>query len=104
VPPFGGTVGSENSSVATNIKITSIKQLLPISAPASVQIDFVVLGILPDLVQIYASGVGDQIGGFVDKVDINPPENTYGTIITLAAGTRVLHLLVPTNRDQRYPG
>jgi len=60
--------------VATNIKLTSIKQLLPISAPASVQIDFVVLGILPDLVQIYASGVSDQIGGFVDKVDINAPE------------------------------
>lgn len=78
-----------------NVKITSIKQLLPISAPASVQIDFVVLGFLPDLVQIYASGVSDQIGGLVDKVDINPPELEYGTIITLAAGTAFFISLCP---------
>src|SRR5262249_34547255 len=82
-------------SMATNVKITSIKQLQPISAPASVQIQFVVLGILPDLVQIYASGVSGQIGAFVDKVDINPPENTYGTIITLAAGTAFFISLCP---------
>jgi hypothetical protein len=46
-------------------------------------------------VQIYASGVGNQIGGFVDKVDIHPPENTYGTIITLAAGTAFFISLCP---------
>jgi hypothetical protein len=81
--------------MATHVKITSVKQLPPISAPASVQIDFVVLGILPDLVQIYASGRGDQIGGCVDKVDIDPPENTYGTIVTLAAGTAFFISLCP---------
>jgi hypothetical protein len=81
--------------MATNIKITSIKQLQPISAPAQVQIDFIVLGILPDIVQIFASGVSDQVGGFVDKVDINSPENTYTTIITLAAGTAFFLSLCP---------
>jgi hypothetical protein len=81
--------------MATNVQITSIKQLQPISSPASVQIDFVVLGILPDLVQIYASGVSGQVGSFVDKVDINPPENTYGTIVTLAAGTAFFISLCP---------
>jgi hypothetical protein len=78
-----------------NIKITSIKQLQPISAPASVQIDFIVLGILPDLVQIYASGASGQLGGFIDKVDIDPPENTYTTIKTLAAGTAFFISLCP---------
>jgi hypothetical protein len=81
--------------MATNIKITSVKQLQPVSAPAQVQIDFIVLGILPDIVQIYAGGVSNQVGGFVDKVDINSPENTYTTIITLAAGTAFFLSLCP---------
>jgi hypothetical protein len=81
--------------MATNIKITSIKQLQPISAPAQVQIDFIVVGILPDIVQIFASGVSDQVGGFVDKVEINSPENTYTTIIKLAAGTAFFVSLCP---------
>ena len=89
--------------MATNIKINSIKQLQPISAPASVQIDFVVLGILPDIVQIYASGVSGQVGSLVDKVDINPPENTYGTIVTLAAGTAFFISLCPRTLTNGVP-
>src|SRR4030095_6934695 len=81
--------------MATNVLITSIKQLPPISAPASVQIDFQVIGILPDLVEIYASGVSDEHGVFVDKGDINSPENTYGTIVTLPAATALFIHLCP---------
>jgi hypothetical protein len=81
--------------MATQVQITSIKQLLPVSALASVQIEFVILGILPDLVQIYASGVSGQTGSFVDKVDINPPENTYRAIIQLPAGAAFFIHLCP---------
>jgi len=42
--------------MAALVQVTSIKQAEPIASPASVQIDFNVLGILPDLVQVFASG------------------------------------------------
>jgi hypothetical protein len=81
--------------MATNVKVNSIRQLQPVSAPAQIQIDFIVLGILPDIVQIFASGVSGQTGSFIDKVDMNSPENTYSTIITLAAGTAFFLSLCP---------
>jgi hypothetical protein len=81
--------------MAAQIKVTSIKQLLPVSIPASVQIDFLVLGILPDIVQIYSSGVSAEPSNFVDKVDIDPPTNSYITIIELAAGSPLFIYLCP---------
>ena len=75
-----------------------MKQLEPPSAPATVQIDFRVLGILPDLVQIYASGVSGQLGSLIQELDMQSPENTYTTTITLAAGTAFVIGLCPRTK------
>ncbi len=68
------------------IRITEIKQLEPI-APilASVQIHFVVLGVLPDIVQIYANAGNNQAEHKIN-IEITPPENKYDCILELQAG------------------
>ncbi len=84
--------------MATNILVQNIFQVKPLTSPASVRIDFKVIGLLPDIVQIYASGVSGGIGSFVEQVDISPPENTYNESIELASGTAFLIHLCPRNK------
>lgn len=73
--------------MAALVQVTSIKQAEPIASPASVQIDFNVLGILPDLVQLSASGISGDIGILKDEVEMNPPEISYTSTIELAGGS-----------------
>jgi hypothetical protein len=73
--------------MAALVQVTSIKQAEPIASPASVQIDFNVLGILPDLVQVSASGISGDIGILKDEVEMSPPEISYTSTIELAGGS-----------------
>jgi hypothetical protein len=73
--------------MAALVQVTSIKQAEPIASPASVQIDFNVLGILPDLVQVFASGLSGDIGILKDEVEMSPPEISYTSTIQLAGGS-----------------
>jgi hypothetical protein len=76
--------------MATEVKITAPpQQLTQLSSAtvATVQVQFEVLGILPDVVQIYASQVTSEIGQLVDTVDMSPPEFQYMDQIQLQAGS-----------------
>jgi hypothetical protein len=64
-----------------------------------VRIDFKVIGFLPDVVQIYASGVSGDTASFIEQVDMSPPENTYNESIELASGTAFFIHLCPRNKD-----
>lgn len=68
--------------------LNSIKQIPPITpTTAQVKVNFTLLGILPDFVQIYASSAsGTGPSQLADTVDMSPPENQYDDIITLQAG------------------
>jgi hypothetical protein len=72
--------------MATLVRVTQISQTGISGATASIQIDFTVLGILPDIVQIFASGVGGGFGQLIKNVDMSPPEIDYSETIELAAG------------------
>jgi hypothetical protein len=84
--------------MATNIELNNISQVMPPTAPASVRIDFQVKGFLPDVVQIYASGVGGDIGSLIEQVDMSPPEISYNESIELPSGTTFFVHLCPRNK------
>jgi hypothetical protein len=80
----------EYKAMTTEVTITSAPQQIPkLSNPttATVQVQFDVLGILPDVVQIYASQVTSEIGQLADTVDMNSPEFQYTDQIQLQAGS-----------------
>ena len=86
--------------MAALINIRGINQARPIASPASMQIDFTVLGILPEKVQIYAGGVSGGLSRLVDEVDMTPPEIDYSSSFQLAGGTAfVIHLCPRTTTD-----
>lgn len=83
-----------------NVLVHSIRQVQPIASPASIMIQFTVLGILPDKVQVYAGGVGGQLAELKDEVDIAPPEIDYASTFELASGTAYrIHLCPRTTTD-----
>ncbi|MEA2600039.1 MAG: hypothetical protein QOF89_1031 [Acidobacteriota bacterium] len=81
--------------MAAVVNVTRISQAEPIASPASIQINFTVLGILPDVVQVFAGGVSGEIGKIVDQVDMSPPEIEYTSSFELAGGTAFLIHLCP---------
>ena len=82
------------------VVVNSISQAKPIVSPASIQIHFTVLGILPDKVQIYAGGLGGEPAILKAEVKMQSPENSYTTTIKLAGGTVFLiHLCPRTSTD-----
>ncbi len=86
--------------MAAVINIRGTSQAHPITSPASIQIDFTVLGILPDKVQVYEGGVSGGLSRLVDEVDMTPPEIDYSSSFQLPGGTAfVIHLCPRTTTD-----
>lgn len=86
-----------------SLEITSVTQVAPISATvATVLIQFVVTGIRPDLVQVYAyhaaaSGAGG-LGDVVDTVDLNMTDPAYSSSFQVQAGTYYTIALCPRTK------
>jgi hypothetical protein len=80
--------GSRGLSVP-QLVLRGLKQVPPTTdTTATIQISFDLLGILPDIVQIYAeNAAGTDPANLADTIDINPTENQYTEDFTLLAGT-----------------
>jgi hypothetical protein len=77
--------------MAFEIRIQSIQQVPPITAnDAKLLIQFQVLGIKPDFVQVYAVNYGETtpagLGAIADTVDMTIPDPVYASVIDVLAG------------------
>jgi hypothetical protein len=86
--------------VATNIAVKQVTQVGLESSVAKARIDFLVLGIPPDVVQIWAAGVSDNLGRLVEQVEITPTENDYSALIDLPAGNEFFIHLCPREQEK----
>jgi hypothetical protein len=85
--------------MATDISIKQVVQVGLEAGIAKVRIDFLILGILPDLVEIYAAGASNSLGQLIEQVEINSPENDYSSLIDLPAGTEFFLHLCPREKE-----
>ena len=85
--------------MATNISIKQVVQVGLDAGTAKVRIDFLILGILPDLVEIYAASASNSLGQLIEQVEINSPENDYSSLIDLPAGSEFFLHLCPREKE-----